>query len=105
MSAIAENIAQIRERISAACERSGRNPETVRLIAVSKVKPAEDIDAAVDRFEGEGLRQVEAVGARATRAYQGGNIQLGALPGSSASHTVDDTFSHAARASPPRSSR
>lgn len=46
MSTIADNIAQIRERIAAACERSGRNPDAVRLIAVSKVKPAADIDAA-----------------------------------------------------------
>lgn len=46
MSDIAANIAQIRERIAAACQRAGRDPETVRLIAVSKVKPAADIDAA-----------------------------------------------------------
>lgn len=46
MTDIAQNIARIRERIVAACERSGRNPDTVRLIAVSKIKPAADIDAA-----------------------------------------------------------
>jgi pyridoxal phosphate enzyme (YggS family) len=46
MSAIADNIAQIRERISTACRRSGRDPQQVRLIAISKVKPAEDVDAA-----------------------------------------------------------
>jgi len=43
---IADNISAIREKISAACERSGRDPEQVRLIAISKVKPAEDVDAA-----------------------------------------------------------
>ena len=46
MSEIANNITQIRERIAAACQRAGRNPDDVRLIAVSKVKPAVDIDAA-----------------------------------------------------------
>lgn len=46
MSHIADNIAHIRERITAACERAGRDPEAVRLIAVSKVKPASDIEAA-----------------------------------------------------------
>ena len=46
MSHIAENIAKIRQRITAACERSERNPDNVHLIAVSKVKPASDIDAA-----------------------------------------------------------
>ncbi|HKJ04777.1 MAG TPA: YggS family pyridoxal phosphate-dependent enzyme [Geopsychrobacteraceae bacterium] len=43
---IAANIAGIRDRIDAACERVNRNPAEVRLIAVSKVKPAELIDAA-----------------------------------------------------------
>jgi pyridoxal phosphate enzyme (YggS family) len=43
---ITANIAAIHQRIDAACRRAGRNPEEVRLIAVSKVKPAEQIDAA-----------------------------------------------------------
>ena len=46
MTDIAANIARIRERIDAAAHRVGRNPAAVRLIAVSKVKPAEQIDAA-----------------------------------------------------------
>ncbi len=48
MNDIAENIAQIRDRIDAACSRSGRNKESVHLIAVSKVKPAELVDAAFE---------------------------------------------------------
>lgn len=43
---ISANLATIHERIDAACNRVGRNPEEVRLIAVSKVKPAADIDDA-----------------------------------------------------------
>ena len=43
---IAANIAAIRKRIDAACKRADRNPGEVRLIAVSKVKPAEQIEAA-----------------------------------------------------------
>jgi len=46
MNTIAENIEQIRARIENACRRSDRDPQTVRLIAVSKVKPAEDIEQA-----------------------------------------------------------
>jgi pyridoxal phosphate enzyme (YggS family) len=46
MNRIAENIALIRDRIAAASRRTGRNPDAVHLIAVSKVKPASDIDAA-----------------------------------------------------------
>jgi len=43
---IASNIAQIQERITAVCKKCGRNPAAVRLVAVSKKKPAEDIEAA-----------------------------------------------------------
>ncbi len=34
---------QVRERIEAATARSGRNPDSVTLVAVSKAKPADDI--------------------------------------------------------------
>ena len=43
---IAENIAQVRERIAAAARRAGRNPEEVTLMAVSKTFPAERIREA-----------------------------------------------------------
>jgi hypothetical protein len=43
-----ENIARVEERIAAACRRSGRRREEVRLVAVSKTHPAELIRAAVD---------------------------------------------------------
>lgn len=46
MNDIAANLAAIHERIAAACNRAGRNPKEVRLIAVSKIKPAEQIEAA-----------------------------------------------------------
>ena len=44
---IAANIAQVRERIAAVCHNCGRNPAEVRLVAVSKKKPAENMAAAV----------------------------------------------------------
>ncbi len=43
---IAERIAAVRERIDKAARRAGRDPDSVTLIAVSKVKPAADILAA-----------------------------------------------------------
>jgi pyridoxal phosphate enzyme (YggS family) len=46
MTFIRNNINQIRARIGDACATSGRNPVDVRLVAVSKVKPAELIDEA-----------------------------------------------------------
>ena len=43
---IAQNIAEIRERMDAAAERAGRNPQDVTLIAVSKTFPPEPIREA-----------------------------------------------------------
>ncbi len=44
---IGERLAAVRERIALACERSGRDPGEVRLIAVSKGQPAEAVIAAL----------------------------------------------------------
>ncbi len=41
MSAINENLNNVRSRIEAACKRSGRNPEDITLLAVTKTVPAE----------------------------------------------------------------
>ncbi len=60
MRDIQANIAAIREKMAAACARSGRNPEQVRLIAVSKIKPATMIAeayAAGQRLFGENYVQ------------------------------------------------
>jgi hypothetical protein len=43
---ISENIACVEERIAAACRRSGRRREDVKLVAISKTQPAEAIRAA-----------------------------------------------------------
>jgi len=43
---VAERLARVRERIAAACARAGRDPATVRLVAVSKTKPLEMLRAA-----------------------------------------------------------
>ncbi|HEY5522094.1 MAG TPA: YggS family pyridoxal phosphate-dependent enzyme [Desulfuromonadaceae bacterium] len=43
---ITRNLAQINERVRAAAERAGRDPASVRLVAVSKTRPAADIIAA-----------------------------------------------------------
>ena len=43
---VAENVEQVRDRIHRACRRTGRESEDVRLIAVSKTKPAESIRQA-----------------------------------------------------------
>jgi pyridoxal phosphate enzyme (YggS family) len=43
---IPRNLAQINERIHAAAEKAGRDPASVRLVAVSKTRPAVDICTA-----------------------------------------------------------
>jgi len=48
MSYLKQNIQQIRARIKAAAERSGRHPEDIHLIAVSKNFSAEVVQEAVD---------------------------------------------------------
>ncbi len=45
---IAENMANVRERINTACSKSDRNPENVTLITVSKTKPVELLREAYD---------------------------------------------------------
>ena len=47
MNDIAHNLAQVREKISAAAARCGRDSEEVTLLAVSKTKPASAVEEAV----------------------------------------------------------
>ncbi|MDD2733892.1 MAG: YggS family pyridoxal phosphate-dependent enzyme [Desulfuromonadaceae bacterium] len=43
---ISSNLARIIQRINSTAEKSGRDPATIRLVAVSKTRPATDISAA-----------------------------------------------------------
>ena len=45
---VKENLAKVEKNIIAACERAGRNPDDVTLIAVSKTKPVEMIQEAIE---------------------------------------------------------
>jgi len=47
MTDVAENVRRVRDRIRAAAERSGRPPDAVRLIAVTKTVQAEHIQQAI----------------------------------------------------------
>ena len=47
MSGFAERLARIEDRIAAACHAAGRNRAEVRLMAVSKIHPAESLAEAV----------------------------------------------------------
>ena len=50
--ALAENLVSIHQRIRAACERSGREPSAITLLAVSKGMPPERIREAADAGQG-----------------------------------------------------
>lgn len=54
MSRVAESLQSVRERIRKACERAGRDPETVKLIGVTKGIDVEKIREASE----EGLRDI-----------------------------------------------
>ena len=45
---VAENVAEVRQRIAAAARRAGRNPKEIELMAVSKTFPPERIREAYD---------------------------------------------------------
>jgi pyridoxal phosphate enzyme (YggS family) len=69
MTMIVRNLQQVRDRITTACVAAGRNPDSVRLLAVSKTFPADAvIDAATDgqrafgeNYIAEGVEKIEAV--------------------------------------------
>ena len=44
---LAENLREVKDRIALAAQKAGRKPEQVRLVAVSKIKPAEAVRQAL----------------------------------------------------------
>lgn len=70
MTSIQHNLQQVRERISAAAARCGRDPAEITLLAVSKTKPASAIEEAVaagqrcfgENYVQEGVDKIQAAG-------------------------------------------
>jgi len=48
MEEIVTNLARVQERIAEAAEKSGRSPDDIELVAVSKTHPAEKVQAAAE---------------------------------------------------------
>lgn len=75
---LAEALRRVRASIAEACERSGRDPATVGILAVTKTQPPEAIQAAVRL----GLKRIgenrvqEARDKAAVGAYQGAALEL-----------------------------
>ncbi len=45
---LTDRLIKIRSRISAACERAGRSPDSVKIVAVTKSVPVEEINRAIE---------------------------------------------------------
>lgn len=75
MTDIAANLAAIDARIGAACERAGRGRDEVRLLPVSKTRPASDVLAAqaagYTRF---GENRVQEAEAKASEVAEAGGV-------------------------------
>ena len=82
MSLIADNLATVKERMAQAARKSGREPDAVRLVAVSKTVPAERIE--VGGLEGcvlgenkvqEARDKIEALGTESYHWHFIGHLQ------------------------------
>lgn len=77
MTSIRNNLQQVRDRIATACERAGRAPDSVQLLAVSKTMPlAHVLDAMAcgqaafgENYVQEGVQKIESL--RAWEAESG----------------------------------
>lgn len=73
MSTIAERLAQVRLRIAHAAIAAGRDPASIRLLAVSKTRPITDLEAALaagqtafgESYLQDALPKIAAIGERA----------------------------------------
>src|SRR5215472_2792453 len=74
MEALAQNLATVRERMARAAARAGRNPDSILLLAVTKVFPAEVIRAAHDL----GLREF---GENYVQEFESKSPEVSGLPG------------------------
>lgn len=89
---IAHNFAAIRDRVQAAARRSGRDPSLVRIVAVSKTKPAWMVKAARtagatafgENYVQEALAKQDELGA----GFDGEWHMIGALQSNKAKHVV-----------------
>ncbi len=83
MTSIQHNLQQVRERISAAAARCGRDPAEVTLLAVSKTKPAGAVAEAAaagqrcfgENYVQEGVDKIQALGNSALEWHFIGPLQ------------------------------
>jgi pyridoxal phosphate enzyme (YggS family) len=88
--AVLDNLARIRERLAVACERAGRPPEAVRLVAIGKTVEAEALrwvrDAGVDDL---GENYVQELRAKREEIPDARWHYVGTLQASGAHHVAE----------------
>ncbi|MBI5851519.1 MAG: YggS family pyridoxal phosphate-dependent enzyme [Planctomycetes bacterium] len=103
MTGIAERLATVRASIATACERCGRDPRDVALLAVSKFQPPDAVRAAIAARQLEfGENRVQELASKAAalakdpvRWHMIGSVQtnkveaLVAIPGLALVHSID----------------
>jgi hypothetical protein len=98
---IASNLAAVRERIGAAARAAGRSGDSIRLVAVSKTFPVEDVRAAYEAGQRdfgenkvqEGLQKIDQTAELEIRWHLIGHLQSNkarkAGPAFAAIHSID----------------
>lgn len=83
MTSIQHNLQQVRERISAAAAKCGRDPAEITLLAVSKTKPQSAVEEAIaagqrcfgENYVQEGVDKIQALGNSALEWHFIGPLQ------------------------------
>ena len=84
MGAIADNLRQVRDRIGHAATRAGRDPGTIKLLAVTKTVAMERIQEAIvagatilgENYVQEARRKIEAIGQGSIQWHLIGHLQI-----------------------------
>lgn len=101
LATISDRLAEVRARIAAACARAGRDPESVRLIAVTKTFPVEVVRAGVQAgltdFGENRVQELEEKASEVPGEIQGGGVRwhlIGSLQRNKAKRAVElaDSF-------------
>ncbi|MFB6279831.1 MAG: YggS family pyridoxal phosphate-dependent enzyme [Salinibacter sp.] len=77
--AVAERVQSVRERIAQACERVGRSPDEITVVAISKTFPLRAIEsgraAGIDHFGENRARQLRDKAGERPGTFEGGEIK------------------------------
>lgn len=77
--AVAERVRSVRERIAQACERAGRSPDEITIVAISKTFPLQALEsgraAGLEHFGENRARQLRDKAQERPGAFEGGDFK------------------------------